>query len=85
MDGGAWSATVHGVARSRTRLSDFSFFLDELKRSGKARGSSLAALKKKKEKTILSGDEWLHLPGTHTLPNFLICDVWHSTRLQESD
>ena len=23
MDGGAWWATVHGVARSRTRLSDF--------------------------------------------------------------
>ena len=26
MDGGAWWATVHGVARSRTRLSDFTFF-----------------------------------------------------------
>ena len=25
MDGGAWSAAVHGVARSRTRLSDFPF------------------------------------------------------------
>ena len=25
MDGGAWLATVHGVARSRTRLSDFTF------------------------------------------------------------
>ena len=24
MDGGAWWATVHGVAKSRTRLSDFS-------------------------------------------------------------
>ena len=23
MDGGAWEAAVHGVARSRTRLSDF--------------------------------------------------------------
>ena len=23
MDGGAWCATVHGVAKSRTRLSDF--------------------------------------------------------------
>ena len=50
MDRGAWSATVHGVAKSRTQLSDFSFFLGELKRSGKARGSSLAALKKKKRK-----------------------------------
>ena len=25
MDGGAWWAIVHGVARSRTRLSDFTF------------------------------------------------------------
>ena len=25
MDGGAWWATVHGVARSRSRLSDFTF------------------------------------------------------------
>ena len=25
MDGGAWSATVHGVAKSRTQLSDFTF------------------------------------------------------------
>ena len=26
MDGGAWQATVHGVAKSRTQLSDFTFF-----------------------------------------------------------
>ena len=25
MDGGAWYATVHGVVKSRTRLSDFTF------------------------------------------------------------
>ena len=25
MDGGSWEAAVHGVARSRTRLSDFTF------------------------------------------------------------
>ena len=25
MDGGAWWSTVHGVARSGTRLSDFTF------------------------------------------------------------
>ena len=25
MDGGAWRASVHGVAESRTRLSDFTF------------------------------------------------------------
>ena len=27
MDGRAWQATVHGVAKSWTRLSDFTFFL----------------------------------------------------------
>ena len=27
MDRGAWWATVHGVAKSQTRLSDFSFSL----------------------------------------------------------
>ena len=26
MDGEAWWATVHGVAKSRTQLSDFTFF-----------------------------------------------------------
>ena len=25
MDGGAWSAAVHGVAKNRTQLSDFTF------------------------------------------------------------
>ena len=25
MDGGAWEAAVHGVGKSRTRLSDFTF------------------------------------------------------------
>ena len=29
MDGGAWWATVHGVAKSWTRLSDFTFTLSE--------------------------------------------------------
>ena len=27
MDGEAWWATVHGVTKSRTRLSDFTFYL----------------------------------------------------------
>ena len=35
-DGGAWQATVHGVTKSRTRLSDFTSLLDQtLKCSGK--------------------------------------------------
>ena len=31
MDKGAWGATAHGVTKSRTRLSNFSFFLSILK------------------------------------------------------
>ena len=30
MDRGAWQATVHGVAKSRTRLSDFTFTHDSM-------------------------------------------------------
>ena len=30
MEGGAWKATVHGVAKSRTRLSDFTFTFQAL-------------------------------------------------------
>ena len=29
MDRGAWQATVHGVTKSRTQLSDYHFFLNE--------------------------------------------------------
>ena len=31
MDGGAWWATVHGVAKSRTRLDDFTSFHHSIK------------------------------------------------------
>ena len=31
MDRGAWQATVHGVTKSRTRLSDFTYSLKLLK------------------------------------------------------
>ena len=32
MDGEAWWATVHGVAKSRTRLSDFTFTFKEIEK-----------------------------------------------------
>ena len=38
MDGGAWWARVHGVAKSRTRLSNFTFTLDT---SGDSSGGSV--------------------------------------------
>ena len=34
MDGGAWQATVHGVAKSQTRLRDFTFTLIFLLKNG---------------------------------------------------
>ena len=44
MDGGAWWATVHGVAKSRTQLSDFTFIFHShaLEREMAAHSSVLA-------------------------------------------
>ena len=46
MDGGAWQATVHGVTKSRTRLSDFTFtFHSHLLEKEMASHSSVLALR----------------------------------------
>ena len=44
MDGGAWWAAVHGVAKSRTRLSDvtFTFHFQALEKEVAAHSSVLA-------------------------------------------
>ena len=44
MDGGAWRAVVHGVAESRTRLSDFTFtfHFHALEKEMETHGSVLA-------------------------------------------
>ena len=42
MDGGAWWAVVHGVAKSRTRLSDFTFHFHALKKEMDTHSSVLA-------------------------------------------
>ena len=42
MDGGAWWAVVHGVAKSRTRLSDFTFHFHALKKEMDPHSSVLA-------------------------------------------
>ena len=42
MDGGAWWATVHGVAKSRTRLSDFTFHSHALEKEMETHSSVLA-------------------------------------------
>ena len=41
MDGGAWWATVHGVTKSRTQLSDFTFFHFQHSIIGEGNGTSL--------------------------------------------
>ena len=42
MDGGAWEAAVHGVTKSRTRLSDFTFnFHFPLSHIGEGNGNPL--------------------------------------------
>ena len=42
MDGGAWWAAVHGVAKSRTRLSDFTFHFHALEKEMTTHSSVLA-------------------------------------------
>ena len=42
VDGGAWRAVVHGVARSQTRLSDFTFHFHALEKEMATRSSVLA-------------------------------------------
>ena len=42
MDGGAWKAAVHGVAKGQTRLSDFTFTFDfSLSYTGEGNGNPL--------------------------------------------
>ena len=45
MDGGAWQATVHGVTRSLTLLSDFTFTFSSL-----AKINVTLAVRRKKKK-----------------------------------
>ena len=77
MDGGAWWAAVHGVARSRTRLSDFTFTFDfhALEKEMATHSSVLAwRIPWKVTGEIVQTQAWfhqlqpLHLPfnGTHT-------------------
>ena len=42
MDGGAWWAAVHGVVKSRTRLSDFTFHFHALEKEMATHSSVLA-------------------------------------------
>ena len=43
MDRGAWRSTVHGVAKSQTRLSDFTFVGGLLGKDSSLQGSSISS------------------------------------------
>ena len=42
MDGGAWQSAVHGVAKSRSRLNDFTFTFHVLEKEMATHSSVLA-------------------------------------------
>ena len=63
MDRGPWWATVHRVAKSRTRLTDFTFFLKGLKTGFKhnrttAQGRGSGDGRRGLIQFLLSGWEW---------------------------
>ena len=63
MDGGAWWAAVHGVAKSRTRLSDFifTFHFHALEKEMATHSSVLAW----RENPGEVGDWWAASMGSH--------------------
>ena len=65
MDRGAWKAAVHGVAKSRTRLSDFTFtfHFHALEKAVATHSSVLA---------------W-RIPGTGSLVGCHLCHLWGRT------
>ena len=52
MDWGAWWATVHGVAKSQTCLSDFTFFLSPSERLGRKIITNLDSILKSRDITL---------------------------------
>ena len=68
MDRGTWQATVHGVAKAQTRLSDFIFFL-----------SFLLWVKKPSvlKSTVISGFLVLELAEMLTLDHFSRSVLWY--------
>ena len=57
MDRGAWWATVHGVAKSQTRLSDFTF---TFKKIGDIKGTfhaKMGMIKDRKSKDLTEAEE----------------------------
>ena len=77
MDGGAWQATVHGVSKSQTQLSDFTFTFTQLSLWPEIRNPCMYTL----------SSQFLWLPGnmsyggkayisTQPFSHLWPCDLW---------
>ena len=69
MDGGAWWAAVHGVAKSRTRLSNFTFiFHFPLSCIGEGNGNPLqcSCLENPRDGSLVGGHLWGHTESDMT-------------------
>ena len=70
MDGGAWWAAVHGVAKSRTRLSDFTFTFHFHALVGREK-------KKRRKKKRIKQEIHLYCGPTVNIPPGLHCLVFY--------
>ena len=71
MDGGAWWAAVHGVARSQTGLSDFTFTFKHWRR------------KVKSESEVVQSCLSLSDPMDSSLPGFSVHEIFQARILEQ--
>ena len=77
MDVGAWSATVHGVAKSRTRLNDFTFTLEcTFVLVHRIQGWQLFPLRTFKDILLSSGLHFSYWKGSQQLTFKVIFYIW---------
>ena len=65
MDGGAWWAAVHGVAKSQAQLSDFTFHFHALEKE-MATHSSVLAWRSQGQRSLVGYHLWGHTESDTT-------------------